>query len=204
MKFHVIAGVLIALMIQVMAVQAQELTKEEYKEWKSKQKDMEPLEFKKLFEEYNRLQSEKATFNRQSKALKDKITPQQQEIASLTDEVYKLEERYKELEEKCDNNVTQLGQDYTKGVVYKVQVGAFKEKDLSQFSGALGNFGVEEVEGVKKYTIAYFRDYKEAHVFKEYIRAMGVKDAWVVVYQDNERRHINEFVEPANTLENNN
>ncbi|MCS6833093.1 MAG: hypothetical protein NZ521_05940, partial [Flammeovirgaceae bacterium] len=59
---------------------------------------------------------------------------------------------------------------------------------------------VEEEDGVKKYTIAYFRDYWEADTFKKYMREMGVKDAWIVAYENNVRRDIKQVLD-AKTIE---
>ena len=48
----------------------------------------------------------------------------------------------------------------------------------------------EDEDGVKKYTIAAFRDYWEADLFKKYLREMGVNDAWIVSYKDGVRVQI--------------
>jgi hypothetical protein len=48
----------------------------------------------------------------------------------------------------------------------------------------------EDQDGVKKYTIAAFRDYWEADLFKKYLREMGVNDAWIVSYKDGVRVQI--------------
>ena len=62
--------------------------------------------------------------------------------------------------------------DYTKGIVYRVQIGAFNDPKLKDLQ-TKGQFWVEEEDGMKKYTIANFRDYWEADIFKKYIREMG-------------------------------
>ncbi|MEJ0031097.1 MAG: hypothetical protein WDO15_12290 [Bacteroidota bacterium] len=71
--------------------------------------------------------------------------------------------------------------DFSKGVVFKVQVGAFKNKDLSKYFDNNPNFGGEAADKdaaePQKITIGIFRDYWEAVTFKKYMREMGVKDA---------------------------
>lgn len=198
-----IALAVVSLLI-FQSAHAQDLSKEELKEWKKKQKSMDPLEFKTIFEEYGKLQGASSKQNRNRNALKKEIDQKSKQIASRDETLEELSTKYKELQETCgDMDVSPLGEDFSKGVVFKVQIGAFAKIDLSEFADVTGNFGIENKEGVNKYTIAYFRDYKEAHVFKKYMRAMGIPDAWVVVYEDNIRKNINDFIPKDQSLEEN-
>jgi cell division septation protein DedD len=82
------------------------------------------------------------------------------------------------------------------GVVFKVQIGAFKNKDLSKYLEASENFSGETDEnGLKRYSLGVFRDYWEADTFKKYLREMGVKDAWIVSFKDGQRVPIKEVLE---------
>lgn len=84
------------------------------------------------------------------------------------------------------------------GVTYKVQIGAFKNKDLTKYFGTSKNFSGEvDADGTKKYTICFFKDYWEADNFKKYIREMGVKDAWVVAYKEGKRIPLKDALEGA-------
>ncbi|MFN9502521.1 MAG: hypothetical protein ACK57K_14450 [Chryseotalea sp.] len=88
--------------------------------------------------------------------------------------------------------------DFSKGVVFKVQIGAFKNKDLSKYFDNNPNFGGEAAKGEaepQKLTIGVFRDYWEADTFKKYMRDMGVKDAWIVPYRDGQRVEIKDVLE---------
>jgi hypothetical protein len=86
--------------------------------------------------------------------------------------------------------------DFSRGVVFKVQVGAFKNKDLSKYFDNNPNFGGEVRENEpQRITIGIFRDYWEADQFKKYMREMGVKDAWIVPYKDGQRTDIKEVLE---------
>ncbi len=84
------------------------------------------------------------------------------------------------------------------GVTYKVQIGAFKNKDLTKYFGTSKNFSGEvDADGTKKYTICFFKDYWEADNFKKYMREMGVKDAWVVAYKEGKRVPLKDALEGA-------
>jgi hypothetical protein len=86
--------------------------------------------------------------------------------------------------------------DFSKGIVFKVQIGAFKNKDLAKYFDNNPNFGGEVKEGEpQKVTIGIFRDYWEADTFKKYMREMGVKDAWIVPYKDGQRVEIKDVLE---------
>ncbi|MBD0399742.1 Ezrin/radixin/moesin family protein [Flammeovirga sp. EKP202] len=163
--------------------------KAEVKEWKKKLKNTDPLKFRDMTQELNTLRG-------QASGLKAEISKLEQEKGSFNSQLKEkdntiadLKEENAKLKKKMDNNVSHSGDDYTKGIVYKVQIGAFKNRDLSKFQDK-GNFWMEDQDGLKKYTIAYFRDYGEADQFKKYMRAMGVKDAWIVAYDDNVRKDI--------------
>ncbi|KXX68676.1 hypothetical protein [Flammeovirga sp. SJP92] len=163
--------------------------KAEIKEWKKKLKETDPLKFRDMTQELNTLRG-------QASGLKAEISKLEQEKGSFDaklkekdNTIADLKAENEKLKKKMDNNVSNSGDDYTKGIVYKVQIGAFKNRDLSKFQDK-GNFWMEDQDGLKKYTIAYFRDYGEADQFKKYMRAMGVKDAWIVAYDDNVRKDI--------------
>ena len=82
------------------------------------------------------------------------------------------------------------------GVVFKVQIGAFRNKDLSKYFENNENFGGEtDADGVQKITLGKFRDYWESDTFKKYLREMGVNDAWIVPYKDGERVAMKDVLE---------
>ena len=81
------------------------------------------------------------------------------------------------------------------GVVFKVQIGAFRNKDLSKYFDNNENFSGENADDLQKITLGQFRDYWEADTFKKYLREMGVKDAWIVPYKDGVRVPIKDVLE---------
>jgi hypothetical protein len=91
--------------------------------------------------------------------------------------------------------MTPVAMDET-GVVFKVQIGAFRNKDLSKYFDNNENFGGEnQDDGVQKITLGLFRDYWEADTFKKYLREMGVNDAWIVPYKDGIRVAMKDVLE---------
>jgi hypothetical protein len=55
-------------------------------------------------------------------------------------------------------------------------------------------FVVETDEnGNKKYIIGSFRDYWDADLFRNYLCEMGIKDAWIICYRDNQRVSITDI-----------
>jgi hypothetical protein len=84
------------------------------------------------------------------------------------------------------------------GLIYKVQIGAFKNKNLEKYLENHVNFsGDIDDDGTKKYTLGYFSDYWEADNFKKYLREMGVRDAWIVSYKDGKRVSMKDALEGA-------
>jgi hypothetical protein len=86
--------------------------------------------------------------------------------------------------------------DDQRGVVFKVQIGAFKNKDLSKYAQNNPNFSADKnEEGFNQFSLGVFRDYWDADTFKKYLREMGVKDAWIVSYRDGKRVPIKDVLE---------
>lgn len=176
------------------------LPRKEYKKWKAKLKKTTPEQYKTLYESYNVLTTENNALKNQVKNLEeasqsgsDDAAQKAKQVAALNKKLDKaksiIRDLKSQLSESKSGTSNGTGEDFTKGIVYKVQIGAFRDPKLSKFT-ATGNWWEEEADGLKKYTIGYFRDYWEADLFKKYIRNMGVKDAWVVAYEDNVRKDI--------------
>ncbi|MDW7695683.1 SPOR domain-containing protein [Flammeovirgaceae bacterium SG7u.111] len=178
------------------SAQSKKDQKKDAKKWKKKMKSMDPLKFRDMYEEYNSLKAENSALRRNLEKAQESNNERDALASSKDQQLAELEQKLKDVQADCGKNVTAGGDDYTKGIVYKVQIGAFRNKELSQFQNK-GKFWEEDGDGMKKYTIGYFRDYWEADSFKKYIREMGVKDAWIVAYEDNERKDIKEVLGSA-------
>ncbi|MBC7486582.1 MAG: Ezrin/radixin/moesin family protein [Cytophagaceae bacterium] len=181
---------------------AQKLTKEEKaeeKEWAKKMKNLKPLDYKHLIEEKESLslQAQEASSNlnqcTSSQAAKDeeivKLRAQLDSLRSAAPAAAVLAKAGKKT-----NSVT--ASTAKPGVIYKVQIGAFRNKDLTKYFNNNKNFsGDVDADGAKKYTLGEFVEYWEADNFKKYLREMGVKDAWIVAYKDGNRVPIKDALE---------
>jgi len=174
-----------------------QLSKKEKKEWKKRMKKMDPEEFKGMFEENSALRGQVNSLKGQVSSLQSRISDKDAKISELTDEIRRLESEVSEaksqpvvVEQPTENK------NYDQGVVFRVQIGAFRNKDLSKYFENHENFGGEaSADGTQKITLGIFRDYWEADTFKKYLREMGVKDAWIVPFKDGTRVPMKDVLE---------
>ncbi len=178
-----------------------QLSKTEKKEWKKKAKEFSksPESLKQLIDEKEAAENEVASLNSKLTQLQSSVGEKDSKITELEDQLTQARSQViaanSELAQLKETPVVN-SMDYSKGVVFKVQIGAFKNKDLSKYWENNPNFGGQQSEdGTKSYTIGLFRDYWEADVFKKYMREMGVKDAWIVPFKDGERVDIKDVLE---------
>ncbi|MFL5728362.1 MAG: Ezrin/radixin/moesin family protein [Cytophagaceae bacterium] len=202
---------ILAIAVSANFSMAQKKTKEEVeqeKEWAKKLKELKPLEYKKLVEQKDALAGQISECENSKSSIKSESESKDAEIARLKKEV----EDYKTgvvkvpgqatttTVETDNNNTTKVNthKGPTKGVVYKVQIGSFKTKDLTKYFDNNPNFsGETDADGSKKYTLGVFTDYWEADKFKKALRDMGVKGAWVVPYKDGQRVNLKDVLEGA-------
>jgi len=195
--------VCLALIFSGSSVFAQ-LSKAEKKEWKKKAKQYakNPATLKQLTDDKQVADNSVTDLTNQTKALNSQISDKNARIAELEDQINRMRSELNstkaELAQLRSNPVVNP-MDFSKGVVFKVQVGAFKNKDLSKYFDNNPNFGGEAADKDKaepqRITIGIFRDYWEADTFKKYMREMGVKDAWIVPYKDGVRTEIKDVLE---------
>jgi vacuolar-type H+-ATPase subunit I/STV1 len=177
-----------------------QLSKKEKKEWKKKAKEYSknPEDLKQLIEAKQTAESEVASLNQKVASLQSTMSDKDAKIAELEDQLAQSRTQLS----AANAELTQLKEgpansmDFSKGIVFKVQIGAFKNKDLAKYFENNPNFGGEARENEpQKITIGIFRDYWEADTFKKYMREMGVKDAWIVPYRDGQRVEIKDVLE---------
>ncbi len=195
---------ILALVFCVSAVNVAtaQLTKKEKKEWKKKKKKTSPEQFKRMYDENASLKSEVSSLQGQLSSVQGSIGEKDSKIAELTEENRKLEAQVNaakkaiaQAKQEASSQPTAAPVDDS-GVVFKVQIGAFRNKDLSKYFENNPNFGGENDEdGMQKITLGRFRDYWEADTFKKYLREMGVNDAWIVPYKDGTRVAMKDVLE---------
>jgi hypothetical protein len=177
-----------------------QLSKKEKKEWKKKAKEYSknPEGLKQFTEDKQNADNQVSTLNQKVNQLQSSISTKDARIAELEDLLSQANNQLTatraELASLKENPVINP-MDFSKGIVFKVQIGAFRNKDLSKYFENNPNFGGEKSEDGQRYTIGIFRDYWEADTFKKYMREMGVKDAWIVPYKDGQRVDIKDVLE---------
>ncbi len=190
----------LALIFSGMQVFAQ-LSKKEKKEWKKKAKEFakNPANLKDFTEakqvaddDNTSLKGQVSTLNKTVSDKNTRIAELEDQISTMRSELTSVRGELAQLKEAPPVN----SMDFSKGVVFKVQIGAFKNKDLSKYFNNNPNFGGEAVDkGEQRFTIGIFRDYWEADKFKKYLREMGVKDAWIVPFKDAQRVELKDVLE---------
>ena len=200
MKHRLILLFCLALIFSASQSFAQ-LSKKEKKEWKKKAKEYSknPANLKQLIEDKQTADNEVSSLNTKLSSLQSSVAEKDSRIAELEDQLAQsrtqLSAARAELTQLKENPVVN-SMDFSRGVVFKVQIGAFKNKDLAKYFENNPNFGGEAKENEpQKITIGIFRDYWEADTFKKYMREMGVKDAWIVPYRDGTRVEIKDVLE---------
>lgn len=198
MKNRLIILFCLALIFSTSATFAQ-LSKKEKKEWKKRAKEYSknPSDLKQLIEDKQTADNQVSSLNQKTKQLESSVASKDARIAELEDQLNQVRSQYSAASaELAKMKEAPAPMDFSRGIVFKVQIGAFKNKNLSKYFDNNPNFGGEVKEGEpQKITIGIFRDYWEADTFKKYMREMGVKDAWIVPYKDGQRVEIKDVLE---------
>lgn len=182
-----------------------QMDKKEAKEWKKRAKaySKDPEAFKTLVEEHQQFQGDIARLEADNSNLESRMSDKDAKVSELQDDLTKLrsdlasaKKEAREARAAAAAKPVEEKGTVMKGVVFKVQIGAFRNKDLSKYFENHENFsGETDGDGTQKITLGQFADYWEADTFKKYLREMGVKDAWIVPYRDGIRVPIKDVLE---------
>jgi len=200
MKNFIIPFCIVFMIASMQITKAQvELSKQEKKEWKKKAKELKknPEELKRIFDENAALKSETSGYKRQIATLEGRVNERDAELSTMRQRIQQMEAEVSAARQQLEAAQSQPRSAYDdSGVVFKVQIGAFRNKDLSKYFDNTENFSGETTEdGVQKITLGRFRDYWESDTFKKYLREMGVSDAWIVPYKDGQRVAMKDVLE---------
>ena len=179
-----------------------QLSKKEKKEWKKRVKSLTAEQYKSLVDENKGLKSQVAKLNDElsandaaNKERKDQIAQYEAQMKEMRKQMATNAKKAKEGVTTSRSSMTNKRPD-VKGIAFKVQIGAFQNKDLSKYLDKSDSFfGEVGEDGLMRYTLGVFRDYWEADTFKKYMREMGVSDAWIISYRDGVRVPIKEVLE---------
>jgi len=73
------------------------------------------------------------------------------------------------------------------GIKFRVQIGAFKEINLSDFEDNLVAINQEKYDSINQYTIGEFNNYAKAQLFLEDIKRMGFNDSFIISTKNGRR-----------------
>jgi len=183
------------LVLALPSIAQDELPKEEEKAWKNRLKSFYKQYKKDLagFKDYvetneanaakvGQLESEVSRLNEKSRAQTSELDNLRTENSNLQDQVLELQSKVND----GGSNTGGGGGIPQQGLVFTVQIGAYTT--INGVDGGSSNNFNSEVEGdVTKYMIGIFDNYQAAEMMRNNLRKMGVKDAWVVAYQDGQR-----------------
>lgn len=198
--FFIVLGILILSP----GLQAQS-DKETEKFWKQKAKGYvkKPLALKAEFENYqNQIKDLKERNKKLVEQLnagggstgggKNLVDSLRWAIIQLEGELQSTKNQYAKLEAayKTERKVSEMG--IRTGLIYGVQIGAFVFYEMDNPPADAQDVIVERADGFNKYVIGSFRTYEEAGGFRDELRKIGVKDAWIVPYIDGVRATMDE------------
>lgn len=194
-----ISLIALALCFGVVFNATAQMDKKEAKEWKKRIKKLQPEQYKQLLDENKSLKGQVTSLKTELGNIDDRIAEKDQQILTYQSQVGDLREELSRVQSQQQQpqqpvaNTSSL--EDTKGVVFKVQLGAFKKKeDLSQYNNSQ-NFSAEVQDGLQKVSVGAFRDYWEADKLKKFLREMGAKEAFIVSYRDGERVPLKDVLE---------
>lgn len=97
-----------------------------------------------------------------------------------------------------DKNIVERGEE---GYKYRVQIGAYKEVNLSEYLDDLVAINQETYDSICQYTLGSFDDYSKAVTFSKTIKKMGFKDSFILATKDGKRIQLDQL--PKEVRENN-
>lgn len=214
MKFQktfltLLLGVFVASLAVAQDVDIRPLTKKEKKEWKKKKKKMSIEDFRALSEANVSQKAEIASQESEISSLTKQAAAKDAQISDLQKQSTRMQEAFAAAEREIEKLKSQPqtvyqpnlinGEDFNIGVVFKVQVGAFRKIDLKKYADSSNDFAQESMEELRKYVVGNFRVYEDANVLKRYLREMGVEDAWIVPYRDGKRVPLKDVLDWQNS-----
>jgi len=168
--------------------------KAEAKLWKKKAKTYAkaPLSLRDDLETANKQLKECSDRNKNLQAkfagLESTIDSLQNILNAKNAEMAALNTKYEKLQAAFEAQKSITVSNIIPGLIYHVQVGAYVHFDMNQHLVQTDKtFEGEAKDGMNKYMMGNFKDLNNAEAFKDDIRKLGIKDAFVVPYIDGTR-----------------
>lgn len=204
MRLLLYAGLLLFMFCGTLAtVNAQELSKAELKEWKNKAKEYKrnPAALKAVVEESERYRKESQQLLSQVNQLEAsnannqaRVNQLQQEVSRLENDLMAAEESLRTMAaEQNDYTGSRGSSDDMTGLIFRVQIGAYSKTNIpGSLDGAGDNMDFETSDGMQKVIVGKFQDFESAKELRDYMRKIGIPDAWVVPYMNGARISLEE------------
>ncbi len=158
--------------------------------------------FAEVQDKRDQLQADLSACQQKSNALQSQLTEARQsqdaELASLKEENDELEGKLSDARSsiaKLSSELANCPSAISEGVYFKVQVGAFREREVPESLDESVNLAVEQKNDMQEIVVGQFRDYFKADELQNQLRAMGVSDAWIVAYRDGQRVPLKEVID---------
>lgn len=193
-------------LLLAMQAPAQELTKQQLKEWKKTAKEYQrnPQALISLTSERDRLRTENADLQTrinsvQSQQLEweNRITQLENENKLLLSDLQNAQESIRQLTQDkamlAEKTATAAKQPAAPtGLVYRIQIGAFKKNRVEESLATSDEMKLEDADGMQKVMVGLFTNYEDAKQLMNSLKKMGVKGAWIVPYRDGQRISLKE------------
>jgi hypothetical protein len=187
LRYALLLSFIFCLVVSVFAQKADaKKEKEERKKWKEKKSKVEPLQYRDMLKEIDELKAENEALKRQNASMQAGFDDKEALKASLQKQINELKKGGTNTAVKTEPNEVDASFK-SKGVIFRVQVGAYRKIDLSRFKDNNRNFGILQDGDILKYELGSFNNPKEAYAFKKYLMKIGVPSPWVVAYKDGQR-----------------
>lgn len=118
--------------------------------------------------------NEVAQLQADNQALRNQLTNMQSQLSVVTQQMQASSDDY--------------------GVWFRVQIGAYEDRRIDNSSGTTDQLSLEMKDDIQKIALGRFRNYDDAKKLQTQLKAVGLKDAWVVSYKDGMRVPIEEVI----------
>ncbi|MFC4871204.1 hypothetical protein [Negadavirga shengliensis] len=188
--------IMIILLFSCSPKTASQLSKSEQRQWEQQKKEMSAEQFKTVVEGYETVKKENNTLERKAKELQESGEKKDKEIQRLSASLIQAQSQVDALKNDEQSGKRKVSDpEWEKGVVFRVQLGAFDDYDLRNMTQQGSDLEIIDEDGYIKYILGQFRDYDNANLFKKKLRKIGVKEAWIVPYKDGKRVALKEVLD---------
>ncbi len=180
----ILVAVLVLSFVPYMSFSQTKAEKKKLKQELKTYRKMKPMEIRSMKLNYETKLKDKKNLAEQAKQMQKKVDSLQTLLNSNSARISGLESQL--LAAQAEAASAKKGT--AKGYYYRVQLGAYKFFDVnSKTTKEDDTFLTETKNEIDKYVVGLFFTLEEADKFKNDIRKLGIKDAFVVPYKDGQR-----------------